>query len=474
MPTEAKNVPKQHGRRASDKRDSGGPAVAERKHQRSVRIRMLNAVAIVVSAVLALVALNTLEQILEADRVLSQANSDFTTCEEAADKMQIASDYLTSQSRMYIVTTDRQYLDNYLEELLVKRAREDAVATLQANLEEEGALAKLRTALALSDELAERELYAMRLVADASQLQDMPEILAQVQVDPEDDALSDQEKLDYAESMVLGPEYQSAKTQISENVNACAEDLISTLHQRQEESDQRLRNLLASMRVIVLLLLAMVVFVIFATIFLILWPLAMYIQRINQGRPLTVSGAHELRFLANAYNSMYEENHQRITLLKHAAEHDPLTGLCNRSAYDTLLAENQENIALLLVDVDKFEEVNDTYGHDVGDAVLCKVGGALEQTFRTTDLPCRIGGDEFAVIMTDMTPNLAYVVSAKVENVASIMRDTSDGLPEITLSVGVAFSGAHPGEDDIYRAADNALYLVKERGRNGCAFYGEA
>ena len=453
-------------RRATDTHDANDG-------RKGPRIRLLNVCAIVLAAVLALAALGTMGEVQKADTRLEEITDTFTICENAADDLQIASDYLTTQARMYVVTGRSEYLDNYLTELLVTDRRGQAVETLRAYFGESNSIDALQAALDQSNELAERELYAMRLVADATELADMPELVEQVRIDAADNALPVDEKRALAEDMMLNDEYQSYKETISQNVNECSDDLIDALHEERRQGDVHLHNLLVRLQVIVLALLATVVLVIVATVVLILRPLVRYTQRIEQNRPLVLSGANELRYLAGAYNAMYEENHQRTMVLKHAAEHDPLTGLCNRGAYDALLSEHGHDIALLLVDVDKFKEVNDTYGHDVGDAILKRVAGALEHAFRSTDLPCRIGGDEFAVIMTDMRPELRHVVARKVETVAAAVREQQDGLPGVTLSVGIAFSGAHEGEDDIYRAADSALYAVKERGRNGYAFYGE-
>ena len=208
-------------------------------------------------------------------------------------------------------------------------------------------------------------------------------------------------------------------------------------------------------------------------IYLILWPIASYSSLIADGMPLIAAGSQELRDLAHEYNALYEENRQRADHLRHKADHDPLTGLFNRGAYDDFAATYTEHVALMLVDVDYFKTVNDTYGHEVGDQILKKVARHLDHAFRASDFPCRIGGDEFAVVITDMSPQLKHVVTRKIGQIAQGMLDTSDGLPAITLSIGVAFSEQLAADDTIFKAADRALYLVKERGRNGYAFSDE-
>lgn len=206
---------------------------------------------------------------------------------------------------------------------------------------------------------------------------------------------------------------------------------------------------------------------------LVLKPLRVLIQRIRLHKPMPVSGAYELQYLASAYNAMLDEYLRSSEELRYKAEHDALTGLYNRGAYEQLLASHQAagNIALLWVDVDYFKQFNDRYGHDVGDKVLKKVGQTLTSGFRASDYICRTGGDEFAVIMVNITPKLRSVVLRRVGAVQEALRTPSDGLPPVTLSIGAAFSAQCGPDDSLFKMADRALYKVKEAGRNGCAFY---
>ncbi|MBR1829452.1 MAG: diguanylate cyclase [Atopobiaceae bacterium] len=443
--------------------------------RRPMRIRMLNAVAIVIASALALVALTTLERIFVAEGTAEQVNNSYLECSSAARDLQEASDYLTSQVRVYVFTGNREYMDNYISELLELDRRGKAVETLKHYMGEDSEAAlQLEEALRFSNELAERELYAMRLTATATGLTDVPSPVAEVELSAEDATRGADEQRSLAEQIVLGDEYQSSKSQISGAVKGSASVLLDELNQSVLASNETLRARLAAMQFITGLLLAIVVFVIFATIFLILWPLASYTQQIKDGEPLVLTGASELQYLADAYNAIYQENRERTLHLQHAAERDALTGLYNRGAYDMLLTEHTRDVALLLIDVDFFKTVNDTYGHDMGDAVLKKVATIIHHSFRNSDFPCRVGGDEFAVIMTEIGPELRDVVAEKVEHVAEALRDTSDGLPKVSLSIGIAFSEDHQGSENLYRAADRALYEIKQRGRNGYAFSDEA
>ena len=127
--------------------------------------------------------------------------------------------------------------------------------------------------------------------------------------------------------------------------------------------------------------------------------------------------------------------------------------------------------ALILVDVDIFKSVNDTYGHAVGDEILKKVSRLLKDAFRSIDYVCRIGGDEFAVVMVDVTSNLQYTVEDKITSINKELAKVEENLPEISLIVGVAFSDRENPGESIFKDADKALYYVKEHGKSGCGFY---
>ena len=251
--------------------------------------------------------------------------------------------------------------------------------------------------------------------------------------------------------------------------------LIERLLGESDTNMQVLRQMMQRQQILTGVLLLVVVIEIVSVVALILWPIEEYIARIREHKMLPLRGSYELRYLAKAYNAMFEENQLRNEELRYKVEHDALTGLYNRGAYEKLLEEHerQGDIALLWIDVDKFKGINDTYGHDIGDKVLQKVARLLTQGFRVTDYACRTGGDEFAVIMTDIIPEQQQVVLSRITSVQEGLRDVADGLPLVTLSIGVAFSRQQHEDDQLFKMADKALYRVKEAGRNGCAFFNE-
>lgn len=175
-----------------------------------------------------------------------------------------------------------------------------------------------------------------------------------------------------------------------------------------------------------------------------------------------------------AVQDITEQKH-REEWMQYKIEHDELTGTLNRTAFNRvkkLLEESEMPFGLLLMDIDKFKGINDTYGHDVGDAVLKRLTAVLNEKMRTSDKVFRLGGDEFAVIMNRLTLEQAGCVKQIVDLVNEATMESKDDLPVFSVSAGVTFSVS--GYDErIYHNADKALYRTKETTRRGCTVFEE-
>ncbi len=169
------------------------------------------------------------------------------------------------------------------------------------------------------------------------------------------------------------------------------------------------------------------------------------------------------------------EQKSREEWMQFKMEHDELTGALNRTAFNRvtkLLEGSATPFALVLLDIDKFKSINDTYGHDVGDQVLTRLVSALDEEMRAVDKVFRLGGDEFAVVMNRMTSAQAGFVKTAIENVNDTIMQGMNGLPTFSVSAGVAFS-TWGYDEALYRNADKALYRTKETTRRGCTVFEE-
>ena len=173
----------------------------------------------------------------------------------------------------------------------------------------------------------------------------------------------------------------------------------------------------------------------------------------------------------------YVKDLKTIDTLLYKSQHDDLTGLLSRGAFEAFAIDIIENkavmdSALMLIDLDYFKTINDTYGHAKGDQALKLVSKLLCEHFRSTDHVARIGGDEFAVLFAKLHANNAQRIIQTIDNINFSLKDNEIDVP-FTLSAGLAFF--HPGDRflDLYERADKALYYKKEQGRGGCSIESE-
>lgn len=183
---------------------------------------------------------------------------------------------------------------------------------------------------------------------------------------------------------------------------------------------------------------------------------------------IAVEGKRELKRLAHDKQEM-----NRSLML------DGLTGLCNRKTFDRALATEFARFkrqaipfGLVLLDIDFFKQVNDTHGHPVGDQVLKKVAARIASSLRNLDIPCRYGGEEFALILPGLTDSETFSAAERVRKlIEQIPAEDLKGPQEITVSVGVCSTQciddpARVSEKDLLEWADAALYHAKNQGRN--------
>jgi diguanylate cyclase (GGDEF)-like protein/putative nucleotidyltransferase with HDIG domain len=167
-----------------------------------------------------------------------------------------------------------------------------------------------------------------------------------------------------------------------------------------------------------------------------------------------------------------ERNAKLVADVSEAARSDALTGLLNRRGFDErFLVElararrNGERLSLLVGDLDRFKNLNDSYGHQEGDRVLRCVGEAIADAARESDACARIGGEEFAILLPDTDEQGAYLAAERLRGQVQVACASLPG--ELTISVGVATFPQHGREgDSLMRAADQAVYMAKQLGRD--------
>lgn len=445
------------------------------KKRKGISLKRMSVIVVVSTAVISLLLLIGVYMTVRSYRSLIKVSREYVTWQTKAEDMMVSSDYLTEQVRDYAETGDEIYLQNYFREANDTRRRDDALLFIEMHFPESEQYVALQNAMTESVSLMDTEYYAMRLKAESigTDISGLPVEVRSVVLTSEDAALSVGEKDARSRRILFDEEYVNKKTQIANSTNECLAKLIVELEQRQEKAENALRVALILELVLILLFIALSAFVVFLTRRQVFKPLIRSISLIEKDSPLPLRGAYELRILADTYNQMYETNNRNKNSLKFKVNHDSLTGVKNRRAFDKVKLEaNYGKVAFLILDVDNFKEVNDTCGHLVGDKMLIEVVELLRAHFRSDDSIFRIGGDEFAVVMFGMGEESMAVIAGKVDAInAALAEQKTDGVPRISISAGVAFGDLI--DDKLINEADSALYERKKSGKSGCTFYKE-
>ncbi|MDB2562257.1 EAL domain-containing protein [Sulfurimonas sp.] len=185
------------------------------------------------------------------------------------------------------------------------------------------------------------------------------------------------------------------------------------------------------------------------------------------------------KFIQSVNTRLGHEVQNKTKELQHIANHDNLTGLPNRLLFLDRLKQsikhskrNNTSVSVLFLDLDRFKEVNDTYGHDVGDKLLQKISNKLSHIIREEDTVSRLGGDEFTIILNDLNENDIINITQKIITIMQEKISIDDINIFITFSIGIS---NFPQDGDtpaiLLRNADTAMYKAKELGKNQYQFY---
>ena len=448
------------------------------KTKKGLSMRNLNyimsGVTIVISALLLITTFLTGSRY----RTVQDNTDAYISWNKNAELLLSGSDFLTEQARLFAYKGERTYLDNYFKEATETKRRDAALEALN-DVRDSDAFKKLEAAMHESVELMQTEYYSMRLVVEAKgdDVKDYPVEIQNVVLTAEDKALGADEKLSKALAILVNEEYEGSKEIIRDNTQKCIGELADIMEQRMGESLGNLNSMMFFQQALIIGLVAVIIAILVLTSVQIIRPLANAVPRIREEQPLpTGKGAYEYRYLAKTYNGMFEQNRESRRQLTYEANHDKLTGLFNRNGFEQFVATtNLETSAFMLIDIDDFKKINDSSGHSAGDKALIALSGRMRANFRTGDCLCRLGGDEFLVVLTRISRDREHFkerISEKIDRINKQLSEMSgQGLPTITVSAGVAVGAEAQSIDEALKHADKALYEVKKAGKKACRFY---
>jgi diguanylate cyclase (GGDEF)-like protein len=205
---------------------------------------------------------------------------------------------------------------------------------------------------------------------------------------------------------------------------------------------------------------------------------------INSDQP-NAFDAQDLQFLSViGYQMAASLKHfQRFSSIKNMATYDTLTGLYNRRYFEEKLeVEAQKSfysgipLSLVMVDIDHFKKVNDTFGHTEGDQILCKISTLLKNSVRRKDTVARYGGEEFILILPEAALGQSFVIAERIRQlVENTLFEVGRAQVRLTLSMGISNFPSHrvKSKEELIKMADQALYDAKRAGRNKVCIFAE-
>ena len=405
---------------------------------------------------------------------LSYVEEEHTELQKAAHELMDASDYLTESVQRFTLNGDRRFLDQYFTEAFESNRREEAIAKMDINEKTQKALEQLKEAMSHSVKLMDQEYYAMRLVIDAKGYSDYPKILDTVELSEEDMALAPEDKIRRATELVLNDDYYDQKDNIRKDMQESLKEVDKLMAAIKGDEFAVLKRELNFVRIVIVIQVVSILIMVRLTSVLGIHPVLKAVDKIKSDSPIPEVGANEFKYLAQAYNKMYAKYRSSLEHLNYKASHDELTGAYNRVGYEILLSGiDLETTYMMLLDVDNFKSINDTYGHEIGDKVLVKLVEVLNSIFRDDDCVCRIGGDEFVVFMVHSSGIPRRLIESKINQINEELENTDDGLPPISISVGIVNGKNATDRATLFEKTDEAMYESKKKGKHTYTFYNE-
>lgn len=456
-----------------------------KKMKANLALLVWGLISMAIATVVAFSTQSTYQAVNNEKEMMSKGMRSLTL----AAQVQGGSDSLTYSVWRFIATGDTTYAENYLYEVNIAKSRDAAIEKLRQEGLSEDELFPALEAKRVSDELMQKELWAMRLTYSANHERTVPEDIGQVKLTQSEMALPDQEKLNLASQFVFGSEYQQMKQIISENIQGFYSALEANVSQNISEAALKIEESMHIQRIVQAVLLAWFLLLLLMMYKLLIAPALQYSRTMErQGRnikecALTPAGSYEMCHLAETYNRLRKELQQSNAVLERQNEEllrlsktDYLTKASTRLAVESYLSylletpnENPVRFAVVMLDIDDFKKFNDAYGHPAGDEALRTLAGILKESVKPFEgMAARIGGEEFMVVLpnADESTTSRYASELLASIKAARIDLEAGGTARISASIGgYVYHGENETIKDIYEYADRAMYHAKANGK---------
>ena len=401
---------------------------------------------------------------------LSTTTQNYSHYITDANSLQAGSNLLSEMAGTFVLvpTTEAGYVNTtplltYANELSVDRSNKIVEKFRGYDVSKEAFEYILDAANCMND-MIEAQLHAIALLDAVYGLPDNNLILNQIpimELPGRELDYTNTQKEAYAEVLVFGTEYSENKQGVSSNIDAC----VDILQKESAEKSANIDKVLTLLRFSMWILTIMIVFVfVMASVILyqkLVSPLNKFVHMIAAGSPLEEKkGLYEIRLLAHSYNALLARRDILEAGLRSAAETDALTKLPNRYRFKQYLLEPIEtghSIAFFVFDLNYLKITNDTKGHIAGDNLLCSAGECISECFGSIeDSICfRYGGDEFAAVLKDCTP----------EHIESLMEKFEQEQQRRNISIAAGYAYADDIRDTtlnkLFSEADKKMYANK-------------
>ena len=431
---------------------------------------IISAFAVIFSALLIV----SLQLISYEDDVVNETYKNYLSLKEATTDVQLASDYLTEQVRLFVANEDKKYMDNYFEEANVTKRRENALITIHELAENTPSHEEIHNNITLavneSIKLMDLEYFAMKLICVDANISyaEYPEV-----GNANIDNVSPENRKSAAIDAVLGTEYIKSKDYIISHVDAAIAIIDNLMEENVNKSVADLKNLIRFQTIVIIIVVSFTALgVVFMHIFIIA-PMNSTIKALSNNEEVHVFSNKEFNYMADTYNEIHRQNETVKEKLIYEAEHDKLTGLYNRTGYDALFRKmNLSDTIYILLDIDKFKEVNDNLGHEIGDKVIIRSAQIMNKYFPEDNAyVSRIGGDEFAILIETANEDMRTNILKRCKSMIAESSKNRGIIPGVTFSIGIATGDIEDTRDTLFKKADIALYNVKKSGRSNAAIY---
>ena len=447
-----------------------------RKASGGIRITLINVLLILFGLILSAGIISSTYRTENTFHSVYSTSDTYMISQQTTGMLDTLSASMKAECRAFLEDGDPSYVHAFSGQLSALNEQLEASAVSRSSREDTEADLHLDNALAAFLEMNETELRAMRLAAETRKVPvtAYPELLQKVELSEEDLALTPEQKMEKAEALLSSDAFTAAEKLMNSEIDV-NHRLNSEISRKElDEGVIVLRNVVRYLKVCAFLFIIFAVLALIANHLLIVRPIQHSVKNLDRREEIPVRGSYEVRHMAEAYNSLLEENTRKQEVLAYTAAHDALTQVLNRGAFEEVYHSDSLNDygALIIADVDHFKYYNDNHGHDTGDLVLQAVVNAFREHIRSDDLLFRIGGDEFVVLLKSLSTDSRERVMELIRLINEKLSSGADGMPCLTISAGIAYREDLKEGEDLFKCADTALLWVKDNGRRGCAIYG--